>query len=189
MPDALSRRTFLAGAGAAGAAFLAADPQSVAAALRHAREAMAGQGRPALVHLTPAQAATLEAVAMRIFPSDGTPGAREAGVIYYFDKSFGSFAAETRPEILAGLADLDRRAGGSFAALPADRQDAVLRDVERGAFFGAVRLGTIVGMMANPSWGGNRNQVGWKLLGFEPHGIYQPPFGWYDTPGNMKGGE
>lgn len=189
MPDLVSRRAFLAGAGAAGAAFLAADPEAVQAALRHAREAVAGQGRPVFANLTPAQAAALEAVAMRIFPSDGTPGAREAGVVFFFDKALGSFAADMKPAILAGLADLDSRAGGSFASLPAVRQDELLRAVEQGEFFGTVRFGTIAGMMANPTWGGNRNQVGWKLLGFEPHGVYQPPFGWYDTPANMKEGE
>ena len=39
--DAVSRRTFLAAAGAAGAAFLAADPGLVQAALDHARAQVA----------------------------------------------------------------------------------------------------------------------------------------------------
>ena len=36
-------------------------------------------------------------------------------------------------------------------------------------------------MFADPSWGGNREQAGWKLLGFDPRGIWQPPFGAYDA--------
>jgi hypothetical protein len=86
MSDQLSRRTFLAAASAAGAAWLAADAELVHAALAHARTAV---GSPATQFsaLTSAQAADLEAIAMRIIPSDGTPGAKEAGVIHFIDKS------------------------------------------------------------------------------------------------------
>ena len=39
---------------------------------------------------------------------------------------------------------------------------------------------TVTGFLATPNWGGNRGQVGWKLIGFEDAGAYQPPFGYYD---------
>jgi gluconate 2-dehydrogenase gamma chain len=35
-----------------------------------------------------------------------------------------------------------------------------------GEFFGAVRLHTIEGMFCDPMYGGNRNAIGWKLIGF-----------------------
>jgi hypothetical protein len=35
-------------------------------------------------------------------------------------------------------------------------------------------------MFASPSYGGNRNLVGWKLLGFDDRFAWQPPFGYYD---------
>jgi gluconate 2-dehydrogenase gamma chain len=50
-----------------------------------------------------------------------------------------------------------------------------------------MRFSTVLGMFANPSYGGNTGQVGWKLLGFQAHGIYQPPFGYYDAEAR-KGG-
>ena len=37
-------------------------------------------------------AAEIEAIAARIIPSDATPGAREAGVVYFIDR-----ALSTRP--------------------------------------------------------------------------------------------
>ena len=30
-------------------------------------------------------------------------------------------------------------------------------------------------------YGGNRNNVAWDLIGFEPHGATQPPYGYYDA--------
>ena len=134
------------------------------------------------VPLTREQLAELEAIAARILPSDdGTPGAREAGVVGFIERALTTFWAERRPLVEAGLADLGMRAGGLFAALPAERQDAILRDIEKSPFFEIMRLATIIGMFADPSYGGNRAQAGWKLLGFDPRGIWQPPFGAYDA--------
>ena len=31
-----------------------------------------------------------------------------------------------------------------------------------------------------PAYGGNRDGVGWKLIGFEDRHVFQPPFGYYD---------
>jgi hypothetical protein len=67
------------------------------------------------------------------------------------------------------------------------RQDELLKSIERSEFFGETRDAVVVGMFANPSYGGNQNQVGWKLLGFQAHGLYQPPFGYYDAEAR-KGG-
>jgi hypothetical protein len=50
-----------------------------------------------------------------------------------------------------------------------------------------MRVVSAVGMFGNSSYGGNQGQVGWKLIGFESHGINQPPFGYYDAE-VMKGG-
>ena len=186
MTDMVSRRAFLAAAGAAGSAWALADPDLVHTALVHAR-ARAGSQAPQFAALTAGQAADLEAVAMRIFPTDETPGAREAGVIHFLDQSLATFAAPQKPLLLAGLADLNQKAAArwpgtaSFAALSPERQDELLKSVEETPFFGAVRFATVVGMLGNPSLGGNRGQTGWKLIGFEGHGIFQPPFGYYDA--------
>jgi hypothetical protein len=63
-----------------------------------------------------------------------------------------------------------------------------LKEIEKTPFFGQTRFATIVGMFGNPSYGGNLDQAGWKLIGFEAHGIYQPPFGWYDAEAAKGGG-
>ncbi len=184
--DPLSRRAFLAAAGTA-AAWLAADPGVMQAALAHARRTAALPPPYRFDALTAVQAADLEAIAMRIIPSDGTPGAKEAGVIHFIDKALSTFAAPQKEPLLLGLADLNKRAGAewpgttAFAALTPAQQDQLLKTIQTTPFFGGMRFGTIAGMFANPSWGGNAGEVGWKLLGFEAHGIYQPPFGYYDA--------
>jgi Gluconate 2-dehydrogenase subunit 3 len=52
--------------------------------------------------------------------------------------------------------------------------------VERTPFFERVRLLTLLGMFALPKYGGNRDHVGWQLIGFPDQHIFQPPFGYYD---------
>jgi gluconate 2-dehydrogenase gamma chain len=193
MQEGVTRRAFLAAAGTAGAAWLAVDPQLLHAALEHARQTVATPPPYRFAALTAAQAAGLEAVAMRIMPSDGTPGAKEAGVIHFMDKALSTYAADRKAPVLAGLADLNRRAVAkwpgttSFAGLAPERQDELLRSLEKSDFFREVRDAAVIGMFANPSYGGNQNLVGWKLLGFQAHGIYQPPFGYYDAEARKDG--
>jgi hypothetical protein len=193
MTDQVTRRAFLAAAGAAGAAWLAADAELVQAAVVHARKTATLPPPYRFAALTPAQAADLEAVAMRIYPTDDTPGAKEAGVIHFMDKALDTFAAAQKPPLLAGLEDLNQRArakwpaASAFSALTPEQQDELLKAIEHTPFFGQVRFATVVGMFGNASYGGNQDQVGWKLIGFESHGINQPPFGYYDAE-VMKGG-
>jgi hypothetical protein len=35
-------------------------------------------------------------------------------------------------------------------------------------------------MFANPEYGGNRDKIGWKMIGFDDRFSWGPPFGWYD---------
>jgi gluconate 2-dehydrogenase gamma chain len=126
--------------------------------------------------------ADLEAIASRIFPSDdGTPGAKEANVIGFLERMFTGVHSARLPLMRSGLVDLTTRAGGSFAELPAARQDDLLKQVEQTEFFQLLRAFTLCGMFADPSWGGNREKAGWKLLGFDDRAIWQPPFGFYDA--------
>jgi hypothetical protein len=187
MSDQVSRRAFLAAAGAVGATWLFADPEQLQAALAHARSAVLQRPPIRFDVLTPQQAADLEAICMRIFPSDGTPGAKEAGVIHFIDKALATFAAPQKDSVLNGLADVNQKVLArwpgttSFSALKPEQQDEYLKSIEKTPFFGQTRFATCIGMFGNPSYGGNQDQVGWKLLGFESHGIYQPPFGFYDA--------
>jgi Gluconate 2-dehydrogenase subunit 3 len=68
----------------------------------------------------------------------------------------------------------------TFAALSNGQQIEFLTQVERTPFFERIRLLTLVGMFALPKYGGNRDNVGWKLIGFQDQHVFTPPFGYYD---------
>jgi gluconate 2-dehydrogenase gamma chain len=163
---------------AAAAVWLAARRDQVEAAFA------AADGPLAI--LTAVEAADLEAIAALIVPADDTPGAREAGVVGFLDRALGGFAADQLPVLRDGLARLRKRAGGtgSFATLAPARQLALLKRVEKddAPFFRAVRAATLFALLGNPSRGGNRGKVGWRLIGFEDRFFWQPPFGDYDRP-------
>lgn len=180
-----ARRAFLRASGtAAGSAWLSLHFPglvAIAKAAVAAREADA-----AFRHLEPAEAAALDAVAARIIPTDETPGAREAGVIHFIDQALGDFMAEAAGALRAGIEDLDARAaveaqGTRFADLGPEAQDAILREVEDTPFFGLMHYLTVAGMFALPDYGGNRDYLGWQLLGFDHRHGWMPPFGHYDA--------
>ena len=113
MKRGLSRREMLRRSAALGA--VAAVPANVLA--------QAASAAP-YANLTPAEAATLEALVARLIPSDANgPGALEAGAARYIDGALGDALAAQRPAYAAGLAALEAyarsRAGGSFAELAA----------------------------------------------------------------------
>src|SRR6059036_1467563 len=84
----LSRRHFFRrSCSGVGAAWLAAHMPEIVAAREHAHR-VAGSAAPArLDFFSPEQAAEVEAVAGQILPTDSTPGAREAQVIYFIDRA------------------------------------------------------------------------------------------------------
>ena len=185
----LNRRAFLAASGGTlAAAWLATDVAKLLAAGAHA--AQAGRAHPPLPfeYLTPQDAADLEAATSQIIPSDGTPGAKEARVVYFIDKGLATWQKEQRGDFTKGLRELRKRAAaqsgaGNFASLTDEQQHAVIAALEkdRHPFFFALRGATIVGMFANPEYGGNFDKSGWKLLGFVDQFSWAPPFGWYDA--------
>ncbi len=81
-----------------------------------------------------------------------------------------------------GIAALDRytsdQLGAPFKELDADQQDQVIGDMAKGnitsfapglsaqSFFQNLRRHTAEGMFSDPAYGGNRDMVGWKLIGF-----------------------
>jgi gluconate 2-dehydrogenase gamma chain len=196
MSDLQHRRTFLRAAMAAGAAWAAADLVQVEAALGWADEqAHRGgvtSGAAQITALTKAQADVVEAMTARILPAvDGRPGAREAGAIYFIDRALATFNAAQKTVYVEGLADLNRRAAlrsqaTSFATLPPARQDELLREIEQTPFFQTVRFDTLIGTFALPSWGGNRDFAGWKMLGIEHRPFFTAPFGYYDAAANAN---
>ena len=184
-PETVSRRAFLGAAVAAaakGSAVALGLPAILAACERADEARRAGAG---LKNLGAEEAAEFRAIAARIMPSDETPGAEEAGVIHFMDHAL------TEPEQLkmlrGGLADLQRQArerygaGGVFHQLEPERQDALLRAIEDGEFFGTLRFLTMAGMFCLPEYGGNRNLAGYRMLGFDSRHAWTPPFGYYDA--------
>jgi hypothetical protein len=182
----IPRRTFIAAAGTTlAAAWMLADRRH----LQATAEYVAALGRNAPFEtLTADEAAVLEAATSQILPSDDTPGAREARVVNFIDRSISTWARDQRPvmaklvkELNARARKTDRRAA-SFAALTDAQQQAVitLMEKDRHESFGALRGATFVGMFANPEYGGNFEKQGWKTLGFVDQFSWAAPFGWYD---------
>ena len=186
MPNIEDRRAFLRVAAAAGVAWAGADLFHVEEALAWAAEQVQSDGE--LKTFTRPEADVVEAMTSRILPSvDGRPGAREAGVLYFIDRALSTFNVGEKKHYLDGIADLNRRTArkwkgmSSFAALTAAQQDQILKAIEKTDFFQAVRFDTICGTFALPSWGGNRDHAGWRLIGLTHQPAFQPPFGYYDA--------
>jgi gluconate 2-dehydrogenase gamma chain len=169
MTRSWSRREMLKRASAAGA--VTAIPPSVLAQ---------PAGAP-YDNLQPAAARALEAIVARLIPSDANgPGALEAGAARYIDRALGDAFAGWREAYAAGLAAVDsyavRSAGKLFAELTPSGQDAVLRDLEQNtapgftptaaSFFELVLGHTLEGTFGDPHYGGNRDFVGWELIGY-----------------------
>ena len=93
---------------------------------------------------------------------------------------------EVLPQLREGLAELQaasltRYGTATFYILSPDQQDSLLRAIETTPFFETMRYLTIAGMFTMPALGGNRNEVGWQLIGFEDRHVWQPPYGYYDA--------
>ena len=182
----VSRREFVAGVAALSAVWLVAGTAC-------AREGGLPSDTAKLVHFTPDQAKQVDAITARILPSDdGTPGAREAGVVSFVDQMLNGFAKEQAPLFTEGLASLDgavkkaHGASATFASLTTAQQDAMLTGIEKTPFFGAIRFATLAGFLSLPKYGGNKDYVGWKFIGQEVAMEHKAPFGWYDRPENQQ---
>jgi gluconate 2-dehydrogenase gamma chain len=136
--------------------------------------------------LSAEQAVEIEAASSRIIPSDETAGAREAGMIYFIDRALGTFAADRLSDYEEGLPLLQSQTEEMFPGIvrfsqaTIDQQDAVLNALEGQPFFETIRTHTILGFLTDPARGGNRDEVGWKLIGYDSSPAFSPPFGYYD---------
>ena len=193
MQDALSRRRFLLGSVTGISATLAAAhwPAALAAA-DHARAAVRAGGRPNFEFFTVEQAAEIDAIAARIIPTDDTPGAREAGVVYFIDRALKTFASDSQKSYIEGLPDLQAKVREmfpgveKFSAAAPEQQDEVLRSFDENSnaknFFETLRHHTIAGFLIDRDSHncGNRDGVGWTVIGRDRKHMFQPPFGYYD---------
>lgn len=121
----------------------------------------------------------VEAIAGRIMPTTDTPGAIEAGAAVYIDRALADAYGKHLSTYQKALAELDRLCltslGKNFIGLSAEQQDEVLKALESGAlkpvtggqrFFNLVLDHVMEGFFGEPQYGGNRDLIGWKLVGF-----------------------
>jgi gluconate 2-dehydrogenase gamma chain len=139
----------------------------------------------------------LEAAVEHLIPTDELgPGARDAGVVVYIDRQLAGtpqqgYQSRFTPQEVYRIAireinqhcraEFDR----PFAQLASDRQLRLLEQLEKNEialpslsskfFFDLLWRNTEEGYFADPLYGGNRDKVGWKLLGFPgvPSGEYR----------------
>jgi gluconate 2-dehydrogenase gamma chain len=202
MKESVSRRQFLSrGISGLSAAWVSAHLPAMVAAAAYARQAAQSAAPPKFQFFTPEQAAEIDAITARIIPTDEMPGAREAGVVYFIDRSLATFAADDQKTYREGLPELQARVtemfpnAVRFSGLMAEQQDEVLHSFDEGGkssrrpfrarpgaqnFFETLRQHTIAGFLIDPDYGGNDSGAGWKVIGREREHMFQAPFGYYD---------
>src|SRR5260370_32325764 len=145
--------------------WLATHWPGILAAQEHAHT-VAESGRPATFgFFSPDQAVEIESVVAQIIPTDDTPGAREAGTIYFIDRALTTFDQDKQAAYTQGLKDVRAKTRelfpntDKFSELNSDQQVQVLTAMEKTAFFAQVRLHTIIGFFANPEYVGDDEQI------------------------------
>lgn len=126
------------------------------------------------IALSTAEWATLTAAVDRLFPkTDTTPGGAETGAHIYIDQMLSTAYAKQSPMYRDGLAAIESAVDGGFAAASPDAQDAALKDAEAGktanapdGFFALLLEHTRQGMFCDPIHGGNREFMGWDMIGY-----------------------
>jgi gluconate 2-dehydrogenase gamma chain len=165
----------------------------IAAAQQHAHEAVQSSTPPAFQTLDPAMAMELDAIASQIIPSTDGPGAHEAGVIYFIDRALSTFDMDLRESYRTGMGDVQKKrrdmfpSSASIATLTSEQQIQLVHAIEATEFFDLLRTHTLYGFLGNPSYGGNRDRIGWKLIGFEDRMAFHPPFGYYEAQADGDG--
>ena len=160
-----------------------------------AQTASAANGAAGFQTFTSFEYAVVAAASERILPRDEDPGARDADVPVYIDRMLQTpELTQMRRDFLQGLSALERRSHSmfqkGFAQATAEQQDELLtifKDSPSGTgeahFYELLLVLTMEGFLGDPSYGGNKGKVGWRLVGFDAIGTIAmaPPEG-YDGP-------
>jgi gluconate 2-dehydrogenase gamma chain len=201
MMNDLNRRDFLLrSCSTLTAVWVSAHWPALASAATHARRSTETPATAKLEFFTAEQAREVDAITSRIIPTDETPGAHEAGVVYFIDRALITFAIEDQKAYREGLPTFSARTHEMFpsltrfsAATP-EQQDQVLHAIDPTTvhsgrlyasagpptFFETLREHTIVAFLLDPDAGGDSNGVGWKVIGREREHMFHAPFGYYD---------
>lgn len=204
MTNDLGRRDFLLrSCSSLTAVWVSAHWPALLSAASHARNAAQSPAAPKFEFFTADEAKDIDAITARIIPTNETPGAREAGAVYFIDRALTTFAIDDQKSYREGLPEMQARtreifpAVDKFSAATPEQQDEILHSFDeptdakpnrrpnrpRAAgqnFFETLRLHTIVAFLLDPDAGGDPNGVGWKIIGREREHMFQPPFGYYD---------
>ena len=152
---------------------------------------------------TDAEWAVMVAAVDRILPKDQDPGAVDANVPEYIDRILQSKELQRmRVDFVGGLNALDRRAARGFgndagtigfAQLTEAQKDQLLAEFkdyegDKGdsKWYEILLVLTMEGFLGDPSYGGNKDYAGWKLVGYNliPTPAAPPPAG-YDGANNL----
>jgi gluconate 2-dehydrogenase gamma chain len=126
----------------------------------------------------------MSAAVDRILPRDQDPGALDADVPRYIDLVLLTPELhQMHQDFLEGLEQLGHRAAGTygkpFPELSDEQKDTLLnefKDAKKGSgeaqFYENLLVLTLEGFLGDPQYGGNKDKVGWALVGF---GTYVPP--------------
>lgn len=134
------------------------------------------------MQLSDHQQTTLKALIDRLIPADDFPSGWEAGVGNYLARHWASDLKEQAPLIKTGLDCLEaeakaRHEGQSFASLPEEQQDRLLRAVELGEvvtswevsparFLSLLAQLSAEGYYSDPDNGGNQGGHSWEMVGY-----------------------
>ena len=209
--DSIPRRSFLKGAGAAGAAAATvlgghSEPaQAQVPTQAPAPAAVPSAAGEALLTLTATEAAFLSAAYDTFIPADTmSPCGTDCGLVTYIDRqlagAWGNGARfyrngpflQGKPEhgyqlpltpheffaagIKAANAWTRKTHGKDFDRLAPGERDVALKAMEAGKaefpdfnskpFFEALYRSAMEGFFADPIYGGNRNKVSWRMVGY-----------------------
>jgi gluconate 2-dehydrogenase gamma chain len=209
--DSIPRRSFLKGAGAAGAAaatVLGGHPEPAQAqtpSQTPTPAAAAPAAGEAHLTLTATEAAFLSAAYDTFIPADNmSPSGTDCGLVTYIDRQLagawgngarfyrGGPFLQGKPEhgyqlpltpreyfaagIKAANAWTRKTYGKDFDRLAPEERDAALKAMEGGKaefpdfnskpFFELLYQSAMEGFFADPIYGGNRNKVSWRMVGY-----------------------
>ena len=109
------------------------------------------------------EARTLQAICESIIPADEDAGARQAGVVHYIDRQLAGKFREHRKTYRDGLAAVKGRPAADLGRAPETR-----------AFFGLVVTHAMQGFYGSPRHGGNRDYIGYRIMGLAVPNLLGP---------------
>ena len=185
--SAPDRRDFLRASGGVLAwTWLSAHYPAAVRAADEARRIVLGEEPRVLEFLTEEEFAEVEALAAYIIPTDDLPGAREAGSAWFVDRALSRFMEPVANGFRLGLIELGKRRQDAYpdssSLSDLEQADAIafIESIDETPFFGLTWNLVVWGTFALPEHGGNRDGVGWSIIGFEERHAWHPPFGHYD---------